>query len=232
MNYESGGKRFLVLNYGDRYEDRVAPQFTEVTYWHDNFVGAGNFVGFVERDTAIAVGVQAYFLKAGMYFSCSYPRVFLNEGSGIIFRTKTYVPQFLFGGPVEDWGRLKYIDGCTDSLLIPPVKFGDPCLNALYFPPGINQTQHTHPSLRAGLVIRGRGECVTPEARTPLEPGVCFIIETDGLHYFRTPEDSSMTVIAFHPDSDMGPKDDDHPMVNRTIVEGVSASKIDAIRTK
>lgn len=41
-----------------------------------------------------------------------------------------------------------------------------------------------------------------------------------------------MDVIAYHPDSDFGPQDEDHPMVNRTIVDGVSASKLEAIRTK
>lgn len=232
MDYQSGGKRFLVLNYGDRYFDNVPPQNTRVEYWHEHWSGGGNVIGFVERKTAIAVGPRAYWLEPHMYFSVFGDKVHLDGGSGIVFTTDKYVPQFLFGGPVEDWGRLKYIDGCTDSLLIPPVKFGDPCLNALYFPENINQTEHVHPSLRAGLVIRGQGECVTPHARTPLEPGVCFIIETDGLHYFRTEAGKSMTVIAFHPDSDMGPKDDDHPMVNRTIVDGVSASKIEAIRTK
>jgi hypothetical protein len=40
-----------------------------------------------------------------------------------------------------------------------------------------------------------------------------------------------MDVIAWHPDSDFGPEDDDHPMVNRTIVDGVSAAKIADIRT-
>jgi hypothetical protein len=232
VEYRSGGKRFLVLNYGDKYFDDVAPQHTVVEYWHEHWRGSGNVIGFVERKTAIAVGQHAYWLGPDQYFSVFGEVVHLDGGSGIVFTTKAYKPQKLWGGPVEDWGRLRYIDGCTDSLLIPPVKFGDPCLNALYFPPGINQTQHTHPSLRAGLVIRGKGECVTPSAKTPLEPGVCFIIETDGLHYFRTPEDQSMTVIAFHPDSDMGPKDDDHPMVNRTIVDGVSAKDIPEIQTK
>ena len=41
-----------------------------------------------------------------------------------------------------------------------------------------------------------------------------------------------MDVVAFHPDSDTGPQPDDHPMVNRTIVDGVSATNIAAIRTK
>ena len=52
-----------------------------------------------------------------------------------------------------------------------------------------------------------------------------FVIEPHGLHSFRN-VDQSLTVIAFHPDSDFGPRHDDHPMVNRTIVDGVSASQL------
>ena len=137
----------------------------------------------------------------------------------------------LFGGPVEDRGRLRYIDGCTDSLLIPPVKRGNPCLNALFFPPNINQTPHTHPSFRAGLVIAGEGECVLEDKVVPLLPGQAFLIREDGLHSFRTSPEQSLTVIAFHPDSDFGPQDEDHPMINRTIVNGISAAQIEEIRT-
>ena len=32
-------------------------------------------------------------------------------------------------------GAYEYIDGCTDSLLVPPTFKGEDCLNALYFPP-------------------------------------------------------------------------------------------------
>jgi hypothetical protein len=56
-------------------------------------------------------------------------------------------------------------------------------------------------------------------------------MKTDTLHSFNTEADS-MDVITFHPDSDVGMTDDDHPMVNRTIVDGVSARFIDQIRTK
>ena len=52
-----------------------------------------------------------------------------------------------------------------------------------------------------------------------------------GQHSFDT-KDKSMDVIAFHPDSDFGATDVVHPMINRTIVDGVSASAIDKIRTK
>jgi len=152
----------------------------------------------------------------------------------------------LFGGPIEQEGRLKYIDGCTDSLLIPPVKMGDPCLNHLHFPRNITQTSHTHPSHRIGIVADGRGTCVTPFGLLPLEKGMIFVIKEDdgtlhqgldgdeypaGEHKFDT-QDSHMDVIAFHPDSDFGATDEVHPMINRTMVEGVSASNIESIRTK
>ncbi len=123
------------------------------------------------------------------------------------------------GGPIEDLGRLRYIDGCSDTLLACPPILGDPCLNHLHFPPGIDQTEHTHPSLRAGIVARGRGECITPRGVTSLVPGLVFVIPRDGLHRFRT-ADEGMDVIAYHPDSDWGPTHEQHPMVNRTLVGG------------
>jgi hypothetical protein len=150
-------------------------------------------------------------------------------------------------GRLESEGRLKYIDGCTDSLLIPPVKMGDPCLNHLHFPPNIDQTQHTHPSHRIGVVYKGHGTCVTPFGEVELTPGLIFIIrEWDGetmalgldgnsypigTHAFRT-YGEPMDVIAFHPDSDFGATDVNHPMINRTYVDGVAASQIEEIQTK
>ena len=153
---------------------------------------------------------------------------------------------FLIGGPIEKEGRLKYIDGCTDSLLLPPTKYGMACLNHLHFPSNINQTPHTHPSVRVGIVAKGHGECVTPFGNIPLVPGQLFLIlpedgnssigidgelHNNGTHCFRT-FDEEMDVIAFHPDSDFGPKDEEHPMINMTIVDGTSAKFIDSIKTK
>ena len=65
----------------------------------------------------------------------------------------------------------------------------------------------------------------------PLIPGYAFIIETDAVHSFNTLDDT-MDIIAFHPDFDTGMTDDDHPMINRTIVEGVSARHLENIRTR
>ena len=169
------------------------------------------------------------------------------HNKGIYPKTK-YKAMNLVGGPIEEEGRLKYIDGCTDSLLIPPVKLGDPCFNHLHFPSNIDQTSHTHPSHRIGIVAKGNGECLTPFGNLPLTEGMIFVIKKwdgntenkgldgkmypNGTHSFKTPKDTGMDVIAFHPDSDFGATDVNHPMINRTIVDGVSANSLDHIRTQ
>jgi hypothetical protein len=191
------------------------------------------FYGFVyDRPATLVTRWGTFMLQPGMYF-CVPGSFQLIGGRGIIIERIGYAGVFSLGGPIDpNEGRLAYIDGCTDTLLVPPVKLGDPCLNALYFPPGTDQTEHTHPSMRVGMVVSGEGECVVPEGTIPLFPGQVFIIHEDGLHKFRTLGDSSMVVIAYHPDSDYGPTDQFHPMINRTIVNGVSASFIEDIRTK
>lgn len=192
---------------------------------------------------------STYPLLKEHYAVCTEEHSYIvgDEGSqALIVESIGSKAPFLLGGPIEKEGRLKYIDGCTDSLLLSPWKYGEPCLNHLHFPKGINQTPHTHPSIRIGLVVRGNGECITPFGNVPLEPGMLFAILPDsgrdaigtdgapypeGTHSFRT-FGEEMDVIAFHPDSDYGPKDEEHPMINRTIVGGVSAKLLDDIRTK
>lgn len=124
-----------------------------------------------------------------------------------------------WGGPIESAGRLRYIDRCSDTLLMCPPLLGDPCLNHLHFPPGIEQTEHSHPSTRAGVVARGFGWCETPAGLSELRPGVVFYIPSFGRHRFVT-AGQTMDVIAYHPDSDWGPTDQNHPMINRTWIEG------------
>lgn len=173
-------------------------------------------------------------LKEGDFFSVSTRAMIeSSSGLGMISSAFGYTGLNVFGGPLEATGRLRYIDGCTDTLLVPPVRKGNPCLNHLHFPNRIVQTPHTHPSIRSGIVYRGRGLCVVPQQQepVPLIPGYAFIIETDAVHSFNTLDDT-MDIIAFHPDSDAGMTDDDHPMINRTIVEGVSARHLEKIRTR
>lgn len=220
-------------------------------------VGNSYFVFIYEGTARLSIdgGIKAtlpsgcYFSTHGQFllegdFSAIAIEVFCERGN---YKESKYKAYTHIGGVVEEVGRLKYIDGCTDSLLIPPVKKGDPCLNHLHFPQSIIQTPHTHPSHRIGIVIRGEGECETPFGNLPLVPGCIFVIKEyngvelspgldgvlhpAGTHKFNT-YGSHMDVIAFHPDSDFGPEDENHPMINRTIVNGVSANAIDDIKTK
>lgn len=164
-------------------------------------------------------------------FFCVPDSFIIEGGEGLIITRIGYKGMFSIGGKIEETGRLRYIDGCRDSLLIPPILKGDPCLNALYFPNNISQTPHTHPSVRVGIVAKGSGECVTTDEVFPLEAGQVFIIPPETLHSFNTYDDE-MVVIAYHPDSDFGATHEEHPMINRTMVAGVSAAKLDNIRTK
>jgi quercetin dioxygenase-like cupin family protein len=118
---------------------------------------------------------------------------------------------------LETAGRLRYIDGCSDTLLISPPRLGDPCLNHLHIPPHTDQTPHTHPSARIGIILQGVGECRTLDRIYPLQPGMGWYIPTGCLHSFFT-RDEALDVVAWHPDSDFGPRDDDHPMINRTVI--------------
>ena len=187
--------------------------------------------GFVQRGTAVLQTAAGDEFRLGekMYF-CVPGQCSVTGGGGIIVTRFGYRGLFLIGGRIEENGRLRYIDGCTDTLLIAPPVFGDPCLNALYFPRNIRQTPHTHPSVRVGIIASGAGECVLSDRTIALAAGQAFIIAPHARHSFNTASDE-MIVIAYHPDSDFGATDKNHPMVNRTMVEGVSAAALAEIRT-
>lgn len=198
--------------------------------------GNGAVFGFVAagRPAVLTVDGVEYPIHAGMYFVAS-PAARLRcraDTKLLLFVRENVDFPFLLGGPIERTGRLKYIDGCTDSLLIAPWKLGMPCLNHLHFPTGIDQTQHTHPSDRLGVVIRGSGWCVTPNAEYRLEAGMIWRIPAGGLHKFRTDDTSTLDVLAFHPTSEVGPTDEQHPMIRSTVVNGVSASLLPEIQTR
>ena len=141
----------------------------------------------------------------------------ISGGSGLVITISGYRGLRQIGGPLEAMGRLRYIDGCSDTLLVCPPRVGEPCLNHLHIPPHTNQTPHTHPSVRIGVILRGAAVCRARVGVYPLQPGMGWYIPTGCLHSFFT-EDQPLDVIAWHPDSDFGPRDDDHPMINRTVI--------------
>lgn len=159
---------------------------------------------------------RVFDLNAGMFFVLPDGGV-ARGGSGLVIAWAGYQGLRQIGGPLEATGRLRYIDGCSDTLLVCPPRLGDPCLNHLHIPPRTDQTPHTHPSMRIGVILRGTGECRTPDGSYPLEPGMGWYIPTGCLHSFFT-QNEALDVIAWHPDSDFGPRDDDHPMINRTQI--------------
>jgi hypothetical protein len=141
----------------------------------------------------------------------------VSGGRGLAVVAPGYRGLRAFGGPIEERGRLRYIDGCTDTLLAGPPRCGEPCLNHLHIPAQTLQSTHTHPSLRAGVIARGAGTCVTAVGRHPLEAGLGWVIPTGLAHAFHTAGEP-LDVLAWHPETDTGPTDADHPMRNRTLL--------------
>ena len=183
--------------------------------------GATHFGIVLEGSVSLVRHGIVYTVPELHYFAAPGDVTLRGPGRAVIITHRGAETLFSIGGPVEEWGRLQYIDGCTDTLLIAPARLGDPCFNALYFPPNTQQTPHVHPSLRAGVVVSGQGECVTARRSMPLRPGQIFFLPPEAEHAFHTPAGPgrcALSVVAFHPDSDFGPTDDDHPMLNRTYV--------------
>ncbi len=166
---------------------------------------------------------SAHSAHANEYFCVHTKEIerFAVKGEAVFFTRIGFKGQNTIGGPLEKSGRLCYIDGCSDSLLIYPPRQGDPSLNALFFPSGIDQTFHIHPSIRLGVVVDGEGfsniKVNGVEKEVALKVGDMFCIEEREIHRFRTTT-SHMTVVPYHPDGDWGPTDHNHTMLNRTYI--------------
>lgn len=203
----------------------------EVTLSHES--KWASLYGYSFGSNKIKIGNNIHFLEKGQYFSLftgdNVPEFDVNAKLFLVVRLG-YKCQNTIGW-VEKQGRLSYIDGCTDSLLIYPPRMGDPSLNLLHFPAGIEQTKHLHPSIRIGCVIDGEGWADYWNnggfTTTKLTTGSNFCLEENEQHRFRTEQidhtqekwHQSMTVIAWHPDGDWGPTDHNHTMLNRTYIK-------------
>lgn len=184
----------------------------------------GTYWGFLQAGTASFVsGPSSWNLRAGQWLCLTAPpppTLRLGDQSRLYLVHANYHRGLnSMGGPVESEGRLRYIDGCTDTLLYPPPLKGDPCLNLLHFPADIDQTEHFHPSSRSGIIHGGGGTCVTRESEIPLDPGMIFYLPKATEHKFRTGPGGAMDVISFHPQTDWGPTHEAHPMINGTKIE-------------
>ena len=171
--------------------------------------------GFVLRERATLTSAHAKCeLPPGAAFAVPGPFEIATPGLVVLVTRIGFTGLFTVTA-IEEEGRLAYIDGCSDTVLVAPPRLGDPVLNHLHFPAGITQTTHRHPSVRLGVVARGSGSAYGKGWERPLAQGSVFLLHAHELHAFRT-TDESMDVVAFHPDSDWGPTDAAHPMRNRT----------------
>jgi hypothetical protein len=162
---------------------------------------------------------------AGTFFSVAGD--FELDAAGLVAVIFRYGYQgVVTAGRVEEAGRLAYLNGCSSTVLVPPPRLGDPVLNHLHIPQGIDQTQHTHPSIRLGIVVRGAGlayardESGSSEWVKPLSEGCVFMLSAGEPHAFctvRSPQ--GMDLVTYHPDSDWGPSDDNHPMLTATLFD-------------
>lgn len=226
----SGNPSFTVLprENGIHYEDDT---IEVVSFYGRNFMDffSGTYFVYIGKGHAVLNG--SVYMRQGTYGCFVDGDLKVTSNSEVmVVRHKKFTGIMQYGGPIEYKGRLKYIDGCSDTCLIQPIRKGDPCLNFLHFPEAIEQTPHTHPEVRVGYVARGRGRCVTPWGQFPLAEGLQFIIHPAtkekiigegekkylaGTHCFHTAE-SIMDIVSFHPSTSVGPTDEAHPMITQT----------------
>lgn len=192
----------------------------------------GACYGFV-LSGSLALDENGFVMEGHWFTTANGLRAEMTSGTlALVIQRSDYIGMDVVG-KLEPHGRLKYINGAMDSILFGPIKKGEPIINALYMPPGIHQTMHTHPSTRAGVIISGAAEAETRTGAHALRPGTVFFLPTNGWHKFRTDRTNKPLVLfAYHPDSDFGPSDEDHPMLNRTIVGEKSAKDMPEIQTK
>jgi quercetin dioxygenase-like cupin family protein len=119
---------------------------------------------------------------------------------------------------VLDMGNLSYMDGGTNTTAINPGRLGDPVVNYVHFPAGMQQTLHTHPSHRIGMVLKGLGKIELDNGEFLLKQGDVFFMQRNVLHNFMCPYNEDVVLFVFAPDSGTGPTDEVNPLKIRTYV--------------
>lgn len=117
----------------------------------------------------------------------------------------------------RDFGNLSYIDGGSNTNSINPGRNGEPVVNYVYFPSGMKQTSHVHPSPRLGFCIGGKGRTDLKDGSIELKEGDLFYLGRLELHNFVT-DDSECVLFSFAPDSETGPTDERNPLLERTYI--------------
>lgn len=150
----------------------------------------------------------------------------VETASGVLVRSKTlavviygYKP---FGRVTEinDWTTLPYVNGCSTTQLLPPIRKGDPTLQLLRIPPYTSeQAHHIHSTARIVFVLSGSGHSVIGakggQKIIPLIEGAVLVLDKMVPHHFKTGEEA-LVVLPLHVYSSTGKDEYDHPMMNGT----------------
>src|SRR5262249_23615139 len=107
------------LTHGELADLRADPFPTVVSAWDQRRLDldrGGTHFGFVLDGPAILECDPGRFcLRDGMYFAVP-GNGYLETGRGLVVTRLGHHGFLHLGGPIEERGRLRYIDGCTDSL--------------------------------------------------------------------------------------------------------------------
>jgi quercetin dioxygenase-like cupin family protein len=160
------------------------------------------------EDVNAALAVNNYFT-----IKCGQGTAVVIEYMGIHLLESRYYVQDKLG-----MGNLSYMDGGTNTTAVNPGRLGDPVINYVHFPAGMEQTLHTHPSHRVGMILKGRGLVELDDSEFPLQPGDVFFMQRNVLHNFMCPHNEDVVLFVFAPDSGTGPTDEVNPLKIRTYV--------------
>lgn len=216
------------------YEHEDFP--TKVAVWCGGYnrleADASHYIVVYSGQLVLSHAGDVRTLRAGHYgVFPGEAELLTGDGTALVVSALGYSAMAMSGGPIEDTGRLRYIDNCKNTVLLPPPVRGEPCLNFLDLCPGITQTAHTHPSIRIGIILRGNGACGTDGPTLSLATGTLFIIPPETLHSFQSGEEP-MKIVIYHPDSVDGPTHTSNTMLNNTFVGGKTAQEMPQIHTK
>jgi len=104
-------------------------------------------------------GAWPHVLTAGMYASvpgkCDVRPVGQDLSQGLVISRHGWLGMVVLGGPLEERGRLRYIDGCTDSLLVPTVQVLLDPVHRMMSTIRHNRARGTHAVVRMADIVRG-----------------------------------------------------------------------------
>ena len=129
------------------FDDEAACAFSETTSTYFGYIYRGPVTLHVPGCAPTELGEQQHFCATG-------PLRLTGEGAAVIFEKVGFRAPTSVGGPLEQTGRIVYIDGCSTSLLTFPQRQGDPVMNVLWFPENVCQTMHIHPTVRLAMVAQ------------------------------------------------------------------------------